>query len=160
MCGVYLSQDYKKTYYFMRLTKILFYYISLFFSAVFLSYLLFISWGPDPTQLLLGLSYTETQELELANKLGLKNSFWWHLKIYFTEIIHFNFAESFYKERAVTSLVSEALPISFWVGLPAFFLSEVLALILAVFYSINNSSLPFNSYHEYWCSLLCDFASF
>ena len=118
--------------YFSSLMKILLYYLSIFWVAIFASYLLFVYWGPDPSYQFLGKGFSEAEHLSQQLELGVGDTAFEHLKKFFFEILSFDFSNSYSNDRAVHELILEALPVSLWIGVPAFLLSESLAFFLAL----------------------------
>ena len=119
--------------------RIVFYFLSVFMTAIFASYLLFVYWGPDPSHVFLAKTYTQAELLNQEIFFGLKNTAFEHIKTYFFEIMSLDFSYSFAQQRPALELIYEALPLSFFIGLPAFFLSELLALALAAWFCIQKN---------------------
>jgi peptide/nickel transport system permease protein len=86
----------------------------------------------DPTNLMRTSTTTEEDIQHIRQVLGLDKSVPVQYWIFVKDITHGDFGFSYIKLRSVTSMIAEALPYSLKLGISAFVVSMILALVLGV----------------------------
>lgn len=111
----------------------LLYSIPLLFGVTFISFFLMVYHGPDLTYSILGKNPTPEQIADVRAQLGYDKPFLERYFLFLKEIITFDFGSSLSSGEKVSAILKKSVPISFMVALPAFILSNVLGIILALY---------------------------
>ena len=111
------------------------------FGVVLLVFFLFKYFGGDPAEILGGLNATPEQIAAIRQQLGLDQSVWVQLSIYFKSILSFDWGKSWATNEAVSSLFASRLPNTLTVMLPILILDVLLALPIAMWVAYRRGSL-------------------
>lgn len=111
----------------------LLYSIPLLFGVTFISFILMVYFGPDLTYTILGKNPTPEQIAEIRKELGYDQPFFQRYFMFLKEIVTFDFGSSISSGEKVSSILEKHVPVSFLVAIPAFVLSNVLGILLALF---------------------------
>ena len=110
----------------------LIYSIPLLLGVTLISFTLMVYFGPDLTYNILGKSATPEQIEEVRSELGYDKPFLTRYMIFLKEIATFDFGSSLSSKEEVTDILKRTVPVSFAVALPAFILSNVIGIGLAL----------------------------
>ncbi len=111
------------------------------FGVVLLVFFLFKYFGGDPAEILGGLNATPEQIAAIRQQLGLDQSVWVQLGIYFKSILSFDWGKSWATNEAVSALFASRLPATLTVMLPILILDVVIALPIAMWVAYRRGSL-------------------
>ena len=112
------------------------------FGVVLLVFFLFKYFGGDPAEILGGLNATPEQIAAIRQQLGLDESVWVQLGIYFKSILTFDWGKSWATNEAVSATCSPSrLPATLTVMLPILMLDVLLALPIAMWVAYRRGSL-------------------
>ena len=111
------------------------------FGVVLLVFFLFKYFGGDPAEILGGLNATPEQIAAIRQQLGLDQSVWVQLGIYFKSILAFDWGKSWATNEAVGHLFATRLPATLTVMLPILILDVLLALPIAMWVAYRRGSL-------------------
>jgi len=109
------------------------YSIPLLLGVTFLSFVLMVYFGPDLTYTILGKNPSAEQIAEVRAELGYDLPFHKRYGKFLMEVVTFDFGSSISSGEKVSSILKKSVPVSFLVALPAFILSNVLGILLALF---------------------------
>jgi peptide/nickel transport system permease protein len=110
----------------------LLYSIPLLFGVTFLSFVLMVYFGPDLTYTILGKNPTPEQIAEVRAELGYDLPFLQRYGMFLKEVVTFDFGSSISSGEKVSSILKKSVPVSLLVALPAFILSNLLGILLAL----------------------------
>jgi peptide/nickel transport system permease protein len=111
------------------------------FGVVLLVFFLFKWFGGDPAEILGGLNATPEQIAAIRQQLGLDQSVWTQLGLYFKSIATFDWGKSWATNEAVSNLFMTRLPATLTVMLPILILDVLLALPIAMWVAYRRGSL-------------------
>ena len=111
------------------------------FGVVLLVFFLFKYFGGDPAEILGGLNATPEQIAAIRQQLGLDQSVWVQLGIYFKSILSFDWGKSWATNESVANLFASRLPATLTVMLPILILDVVIALPIAMWVAYRRGSL-------------------
>jgi peptide/nickel transport system permease protein len=111
------------------------------FGVVLLVFFLFKWFGGDPAEILGGLNATPEQIAAIRQQLGLDQSVWTQLGLYFKSIVTFDWGKSWATNEAVSNLFATRLPATLTVMIPILVLDVVLALPIAMWVAYRRGSL-------------------
>jgi peptide/nickel transport system permease protein len=111
------------------------------FGVVLLVFFLFKYFGGDPAEILGGLNATPEQIAAIRQQLGLDQSVWVQLGIYFKSILSFDWGKSWATNEAVGHLFATRLPATLTVMLPILILDVLIALPIAMWVAYRRGSL-------------------
>ena len=111
------------------------------FGVVLLVFFLFKYFGGDPAEILGGLNATPEQIAAIRQQLGLDQSVWVQLGLYFKSIASFDWGKSWATNEAVSHLFATRLPATLTVMLPILILDALLALPIAMWVAYRRGSL-------------------
>ena len=111
------------------------------FGVVLLVFFLFKYFGGDPAEILGGLNATPEQIAAIRQQLGLDQSVWVQLSIYFKSILSFDWGKSWATNEAVGHLFATRLPATLTVMLPILILDVLIALPIAMWVAYRRGSL-------------------
>jgi peptide/nickel transport system permease protein len=111
------------------------------FGVVLLVFFLFKYFGGDPAEILGGLNATPEQIAAIRQQLGLDQSVWVQLGIYFKSILSFDWGKSWATNEAVGQLFATRLPATLTVMLPILILDVLIALPIAMWVAYRRGSL-------------------
>jgi peptide/nickel transport system permease protein len=123
------------------LTRRLWQMLPTLFGVVLLVFFLFKSFGGDPAEILGGLDATPEQVAAIRRQLGLDESVWVQLGLYFKGIVSFDWGRSWATHEAVSHLFATRLPATLTVMLPILVLDVLLALPIAMAVARRRGSL-------------------
>ncbi len=106
--------------------------IPLLLGVTWVSFLLMVYFGPDLSYTMAGKNPSTEQLQLIRHNLGYDQGFWHRYLAYLKELVTFDFGHSMYKDQKVTSMISNALPTTFYTLLPGFLLGHVISLVLAM----------------------------
>ena len=109
--------------------------------VVLLVFFLFKYFGGDPAEILGGLNATPEQIAAIRQQLGLDQSVWVQLGIYFKSILAFDWGKSWATNESVANLFASRLPATLTVMLPILILDVVIALPIAMWVAYRRGSL-------------------
>ena len=110
----------------------LLYTIPILMSVALLIFFLFHVVADDPTAVLLGKHATVEQMAQLRHELGLDRSWFLQYLDILKSIFTFNFGRSWSTQQPIMPMIMSGLWVSFTVVTPAFFISNLLAISLAL----------------------------
>lgn len=110
----------------------LIYSIPLLFGVTLISFTLMVYFGPDLTYSMLGKSATPEQIEQVRGELGYDEPFLTRYIMFLKEIVTFDFGSSLSSQEDVSAILKRTIPVSFAVALPAFVLSNVIGIGLAL----------------------------
>lgn len=110
----------------------LIYSIPLLFGVTLISFTLMVYFGPDLTYSMLGKSATPEQIEQVRGELGYDEPFLTRYMMFLKEIVTFDFGSSLSSQEDVSAILKRTIPVSFAVALPAFVLSNVIGIGLAL----------------------------
>jgi peptide/nickel transport system permease protein len=111
------------------------------FGVVLLVFLLFKYFGGDPAEILGGLNATPEQIAAIRQQLGLDQSVWVQLGVYFKSILSFDWGKSWATNEGVGHIFATRLPATLTVMLPILILDVLLALPVAMWVAYRRGSL-------------------
>ncbi len=111
----------------------LLYSIPLLIGVTFISFLLMVYFGPDLTYSILPKNATKEQIAEIQHELGYDRPFLTRYGLFLQEVITLDFGKSLSSKEEVSDILKKSVPVSFLVALPAFILSNVLGILLALY---------------------------
>ena len=111
----------------------LLYSLPLLLGVTFISFLLMVYFGPDLTYTILGKNPTPEQIVEVRAELGYDKPFLMRYGMFLKEVVTLDFGDSLSSGEEVSEILRKSVPISFMVALPAFILSNVLGILLALY---------------------------
>jgi peptide/nickel transport system permease protein len=111
------------------------------FGVVLLVFFLFKWFGGDPAEILGGLNATPEQIAAIRQQLGLDQSVWTQLGLYFKSIVTFDWGKSWATNEAVSNLFATRLPATLTVMIPILVLDVLLALPIAMWVAYRRGSL-------------------
>jgi peptide/nickel transport system permease protein len=109
--------------------------------VVLLVFFLFKWFGSDPAEILGGLNATPEQIAAIRQQLGLDQSVWTQLGIYFKSILTFDWGKSWATNEAVSNLFATRLPATLTVMVPILIFEVLLALPIAMWVAYRRGSL-------------------
>lgn len=115
------------------LIRRVFYMIPILIGITLITFLLFNVVGGDPVLLMVGKHATAQTIMELRHELGFDQPLWKQYIDFLWQIIHMDFGRSYSTKQDVFTMIQTAAPVSFVVAFPAFIISVVLAIALALF---------------------------
>lgn len=110
----------------------LLYSIPLLFGVTLIAFTLMVYFGPDLTHNILGKNASAEQIEEVRSQLGYDKPFLQRYGMFLKEVITFNFGSSISSGEEVTTILKRTVPVSFAVALPAFIISNLLGIGLAL----------------------------
>ncbi len=119
----------------------LIYLIPLLFGVTLISFTLMVYFGPDLTYSILGKNASQAQIEEVRSELGYDKPFIERYLMFLNEIITFDFGSSISSGERVSSILARTVPVSFAVALPAFFISNILGVGLALLAAYHRGGL-------------------
>jgi peptide/nickel transport system permease protein len=111
------------------------------FGVVLLVFFLFKWFGGDPAEILGGLNATPEQIAAIRQQLGLDQSVWTQLGLYFKSIVTFDWGKSWATNEAVSNLFASRLPATLTVMIPILVLDVLLALPIGMWVAYRRGSL-------------------
>jgi peptide/nickel transport system permease protein len=102
-----------------------------FFGILIITFFLLRASG-DPLLLILGPNFTPEQVVSIKEDMGLDKSWGEQFVVYLNHLAHGDLGESLLAKKKVTTMISEALPNTLKLMVPAFVLAMILAFILGV----------------------------
>jgi peptide/nickel transport system permease protein len=130
----------------------LIYSIPLLFGVTFISFVLMVHFGPDLTYSILGKNPTPEQITEIRHELGYDLPFVVRYTKFLKEVVTFDFGSSISSGEKVSSILKKSVPVSFAVALPAFILSNLIGVMLALLAAYHRGKL--------WDKAIMVFAAF
>jgi peptide/nickel transport system permease protein len=118
------------------------YSIPLLFGVTLISFFLMVYLGPDLTYTILGKNPTAEQIAGVRAELGYDLPFYKRYGMFLMEVVTFDFGSSISSGEKVSSILKKSVPVSFLVALPAFILSNVLGVFLALFAAYHRGKFP------------------
>ena len=88
--------------------------------------------GGDPTYQMLGKHATQQQVTELRKEYGFDQPLYFQFGLYLKQIATFDYGDSYAYKRPITAMIYEGVGPSLSLLLPAFFLTTVLSLLIAL----------------------------
>ncbi len=119
----------------------LLYSIPLLFGVTLIAFTLMVYFGPDLTYSLLGKSATPEQIESVRKQLGYDQPFLERYLMFLKEVVTFDFGNSISTGEKVSSILARTVPVSFAVALPAFIISNVLGVGLALIAAYHRGKL-------------------
>ena len=110
----------------------LLYSIPLLVGVTFLSFVLMVYFGPDLTYSILGKNPTPEQIAEVRAELGYDRGFFQRYWMFLKEILTLDLGNSISSGEKVSTILKDSVPVSVLVALPAFILSYVIGILLAL----------------------------
>jgi peptide/nickel transport system permease protein len=110
----------------------LIYSLPLLFGVTLISFTLMVYFGPDLTYSILGKNASAAQIEEVQRELGYDRSFIERYGLFLKEVVTFDFGNSISSGEKVASILARTVPISLAVALPAFVISNILGVGLAL----------------------------
>jgi peptide/nickel transport system permease protein len=110
----------------------LLYSLPLLVGVTFLSFVLMVYFGPDLTYTILGKNPTPEQIAEVRAELGYDLPFLQRYWMFLVEVVTFDFGSSISSGEQVSAILRKSVPVSLLVALPAFILSNLLGILLAL----------------------------
>jgi len=110
----------------------LIYSIPLLFGVTLIAFTLMVYFGPDLTDSILGKNPTAEQIADVRSELGYDAPFFVRYFMFLKEVVTFDFGSSMSSGEDVRSILARTVPVSFAVALPAFILSNLLGVGLAL----------------------------
>lgn len=120
----------------------LIYSIPTLFGVTLISFILMVYFGPDRTFMLLGKNPTEQQIEEIRAELGYDQPFVQRYLDYVSDLATFDLGYSDSTGEKVTSILARTVPISLLVAIPAFILSNVISVTLALLAAFYRGGWP------------------
>ena len=111
----------------------LLYSIPLLIGVTFISFLLMVYFGPDLTYTILGKNPTPEDVARIQHDLGYDRPFLMRYGLFLKEVVTLDFGTSLSSKEEVSAILEKSVPVSFLVALPAFILSNVLGILLALY---------------------------
>jgi len=105
--------------------------IPLVIGVTLVSFVLMVHYGPDLTYSLLSKNASAEAIDEIRQVLGYDQPFWRRYLHYLYELLRFDFGLSMVKDRPVSLMLKQAMPVSLLLMIPGFVIGNVLALYLA-----------------------------
>jgi peptide/nickel transport system permease protein len=118
------------------------YSIPLLFGVTFLSFVLMVHFGPDLTYDLIGKNPTAEQIAQVRTELGYDLPFHQRYGKFLKEIATLDFGTSVSSGEEVKEILAKSVPVSLLVALPAFVLSNLLGILLALYAANHRGNLP------------------
>lgn len=106
--------------------------LPLVIGVTLVAFLLMVYFGPDLTYELLGKNPTQQDIDNMRSYLGYDQPFIWRYLDYLRELLTVDFGLSMMKDRPVTEMLAQSMPVSLLLMLPGFILGNVLAVMLAL----------------------------
>ncbi len=100
--------------------------------VILLVFFLFNAVGGDPAEQLLGLISNPQQIAAIRRELGLDLPVWQQLWIFVTQVVTFNFGNSWATNESVSHLFATRLPATLTIMIPVLILETVLGIVLAL----------------------------
>lgn len=119
----------------------LIYSIPLLLGVTIISFVLMVYFGPDLTYTLLGKNPTPEQIVEVRHELGYDLPFIARYGKFLKEVITFDFGSSISSGEKVSSILKKSVPVSFAVAVPAFILSNLIGVVLALIAAYHRGRL-------------------
>lgn len=119
----------------------LIYSIPLLFGVTLIAFTLMVYFGPDLTYSILGKSASPEQIEEVQRELGYDKTFFERYLMFLKEIVTLNFGNSISSGEKVSSILARTVPISFAVAIPAFVISNILGVGLALLAAYHRGNL-------------------
>jgi len=110
----------------------LIYSIPLLFGVTLIAFTLMVYFGPDLTYSILGKNATAGQIEAVHRQLGYDQPFLQRYLMFLREVFTFDFGNSISSGEKVASILARTVPVSLAVALPAFVISNVLGVGLAL----------------------------
>lgn len=111
----------------------IFYTIPVIFGVAVIVFFLFHMVGGDPTYQMLGQNASAEQLHELRVELGLDQPYWTQFIQFLKQIITFDFGRSYATRQQISDMILEGMIPSLSLALPAFFITLVIAVLIALF---------------------------
>jgi peptide/nickel transport system permease protein len=116
--------------------------IPLLIGVTFISFLLMVYFGPDLTYSLIGKNPTPEQIVAVRQQLGYDLPFAARYLHFVGEVIRLDFGHSLSTGEPVTAILKRTVPVSFAVALPAFLLTNLLGISLALVAARHRGNWP------------------
>ncbi len=129
------------------------YMVPILFGIALVTFILFNVVGGDPVLQMAGKHANEQTLRELRAELGLDRSKPLQFVNYLKQIVTFDYGRSYSTKQDVMSMIWRAAPVSFTVTFPAFLLSNLIAISLALVVAFWRGSL-FDKVSVAFCVLL------
>ena len=111
------------------------------FGVILLVFFLFNAVGGDPAQQLTGLISSPQQIAAIRRELGLDLPVWHQLWIFITQVVTFNFGNSWATNESVAHIFATRLPATLTIMVPVLMLETVLGVIFALAVAAVRGSL-------------------
>ncbi len=108
------------------------YMIPILFGVALITFLLFHVAGGDPILALAGKNASAAEIARLRAQYGFDRPLWQQFIRYLGELATFNFERSFDTHQTVRQMIADGIGVSLALALPAFLMSQVLAIIFAL----------------------------
>jgi peptide/nickel transport system permease protein len=108
------------------------YSIPLLFGVTLIAFTLMVYFGPDLTYSILGKNASAEQIQEVQRELGYDKPFFKRYVMFLKEVVTFDFGSSISSGEKVSSILARTVPVSLAVALPAFVISNILGVGLAL----------------------------
>lgn len=116
--------------------------IPLVLGVTMVAFLLMVYFGPDLTYELLGKNPSQQDIDNIRTYLGYDQPFIWRYLNYLKELITLDFGMSMMKDRPVSNMLAQTIPVSLLLMIPGFILGNVLAVYLALKATQNRGHWP------------------
>ncbi len=117
------------------------YVIPILFGVSLITFVVFYLAGGDPIVQLAGKHATAEELAALRVQYGFDRSLFWQFIDYLKQIVTMDFGRSFYTHQTIGRMLADGAGVSLALALPAFLMSETLAIALAMLAAAHRNQL-------------------